>query len=89
MRAIYLWCMRNGSQLLFALSVVLFVIGFGQALLSLRNTVGQSLVAGEAVSEGVMEWLLFLNATLSAFGYAILPFIGAVAIHRWDEFRRS
>jgi hypothetical protein len=85
MRAFYSWSMRHGSHILFALSAVLFLIGFGQALVSLQNTVGESYIAGERVSEGALQWVMFMTGALTALSTAVFPFIGALVIHRWDR----
>ncbi|GAA4009034.1 hypothetical protein GCM10022280_02290 [Sphingomonas swuensis] len=71
---------------LFIVSFVIFLIGFGQALLALKNTSGNSgLVMGEPISERVEHLLLFVTGTFAALTSAALPFMGAVAIERWDR----
>lgn len=84
---IYNWSMRHASKILFIVSIVIFLIGFGQALLALKNASGDAIIAGESVGAGLMSFLILLTGTFSALGAAAIPFIGAVAIHRWD--RRS
>jgi hypothetical protein len=89
MRTIYLWAMRNGAPILFALSAILFLLGFAQALISMRKTIGDGLVAGVPLGEAGMQWVLFLGGTLTALSTAVLPFLGALAIHRWDRSARA
>ncbi|MDQ2878120.1 MAG: hypothetical protein M3R41_03465 [Pseudomonadota bacterium] len=72
-------------MILFLVSLVLFLIGFGQAVLGLKNTAGESMIAGEPVSAGVISFLLFLSGTFTSLAAAAVPFIGAVAINRWDR----
>jgi len=85
MRSIYLWAMRNGSPILFAVAAILFLVGFGQALIGMRNTVGDGIIAGESLGQAGMQWIMFLSGTLAAFGSAAIPFFGALVIHRWDR----
>ena len=89
MKRIYLWAMRNGAPVLFALSFVLFLIGFGQMLASVNTSMGQTFVNGQPVTEGAMNWLLLLTGTFSALSAAVLPFAVALAIYRWDSLARD
>lgn len=82
---IYNWSMRHASMILFAVSAALFIIGFGQAILALKNTVGDTMVGGQPISAGLASFLIFLSGTFSALAAAAVPFIGAVAIDRWDR----
>lgn len=84
---IYRAAMRNASMILFLISAVVFLIGFGQALVAVQNTAGSSGLSGEPISERVADLLMFLTGTFAALSSAAVPFIGAVAIERWD--RRS
>lgn len=84
----YLWAMRNGAAILFGLSAILFLIGFGQALLSFQNTVGEASIAGVSMGAATMQWLMLLSGALTALSAAVLPFIGALAIYRWDHSAR-
>ena len=85
MKQTYEWAMRNGAPVLFAVAAVLFLIGVGQALLSLKNAVGEVALMGQPVSQGVVQWLLFLTGTFAAIGSAVFPFAAALAIYRWDR----
>lgn len=77
--------MRHASMILFVVSAVIFLIGLGQAVMALKNAVGGSFIAGEPMSSGLVSFLMFLSGTFAAFGGAALPFLGAVAINRWDR----
>jgi hypothetical protein len=82
--------MRRGSQILFAIAFVLFLIGFGQALVSFQNTVGGTqLIAGEPVGPRFAEWILLLGGVWQALSSAALPFIGALIVDRWDRAAKS
>lgn len=88
MRSIYLWAMRNGSQLLFAFSAFLFLIGLGQGLVGLKDLGPDSLSRGP-LSPEAFQFLLLLSGLSAAISGAVLPFIGAVLVHRWDRSRRD
>ena len=81
----YNWSMRHASMILFIVSVVLFLIGFGQAVLALKNTASDSFIGGEPISGRIASFLIFLTGTFTALAAAAVPFIGAVAINRWDR----
>ena len=89
MRSIYVWAMRNGSAILFAVAAILFLVGLAQALVGMRNTVGDSFVAGEPLGQAGTQWIMFLSGTLAAFSSAAIPFLGALVIHRWDRSVRG
>jgi uncharacterized membrane protein (DUF485 family) len=82
---IYNWSMKRASVILFVISAVIFLIGLGQALLALKNTAGDAIIGGEPISVGVMSFLMLLTGTFTALSSAAIPFIGAVAIDRWDR----
>lgn len=88
MRTIYHWAMRNGSQLLFAFSAFLFLIGLGQGLVGLKD-LGPGSMSSGALSPEAFQLLLLLSGLSAAISGAVLPFIGAVLIHRWDVSRRN
>ncbi|TRW14660.1 hypothetical protein [Glacieibacterium frigidum] len=77
--------MRNGAQILFALSALIFLIVLGQALLSLRFP----MVAGQSFESQPVGGLMFLTSLLSALSSAVLPFFGALVIDRWDHRDRE
>lgn len=83
----YNWSMRHASMILFVISAVIFLIGFGQAVVSLNNTVGETAFGGQTISAGLASFLIFLSGTFTSLAAAAVPFIGAVAVNRWD--RRS
>ena len=85
MKQTYRWAMRNAAPTLFVVAAVLFLIGVGQALLSLKNTVGQSVFAGQPVSQGGTQWLMFVSGAFAAISSAVLPFAAAAALYRWDR----
>ena len=85
MKRIFQWAMRDAAPVLFTVAAVLFLIGFGQALLSFQNAVGEAMFAGQPVSQGISQWLLFLTGTFTAISSAVLPFAAAAALYRWDR----
>ena len=84
---VYRWAMRHASMILFVTAAAIFFIGIGQALLSLNNGAETSF-GGEVVSAKLTSVLLFLTSAFAALFSAAIPFIGAVAIHRWDQSRK-
>jgi len=82
---VYGWAMRHASVILFAVSFFIFLIGFGQAVLALENTGTSTMIGGEQISASVVSLLFFLSGTFSALSAAAIPFIGAVAVDRWDK----
>jgi hypothetical protein len=85
MKQTYRWAMQNAAPTLFVIAAVLFLIGVGQALLSLKNTVGEAVFVGQPVGQGVAQWLMFLTGTFTAISSAVLPFAAAAALYRWDR----
>ena len=79
--SLYRWSMKAASRILFWISAVLFTLGILQAFYVLK----ESVFSEGPAAIGVAALLLVLNGT--SLGAAVLPFIGAVAIERWD--RRS
>ena len=84
MKAVHDWSMKHASAVLHGISVVLFLIGTGQAVLAMKTTVGNTLVGGAPVGAGFASFLVFLSGTFSALSSAAIPFIGAAFLHRWD-----
>ncbi|MEP9359833.1 hypothetical protein [Sphingomonas sp. KR3-1] len=58
---------------------------FGQALLALKNAGHAAIIAGEPISSAPMFFLSMLTGTLAALSKAVLPFLGAVLINRWNR----
>jgi len=85
MKQTYRWAMQNAAPALFVVAAVLFLIGLGQALLGLKNTLGEAVFVGQPVSQGVAQWLLFLSGTFTAISSAVIPFAAAAALYRWDR----
>lgn len=82
---VYKWSMKYASVILFVISAVIFLIGLGQALFALKSSGGEAVVAGEPIGAGLMSFLLLLTGTFTALSSAAVPFLGAVAIDRWDR----
>jgi hypothetical protein len=83
MDSCYRWAMHRASAILFGFSVVLFLVGFAQALLMLKSSTGGPMVAEQPFGERLADFLL--SGALAAFSSATLPFLGAVVVNRWDE----
>jgi hypothetical protein len=84
MRA-YHWAMRHASMILFYVSAVLFLIGLGNAVLVLKSTSDYFGTAGQAGGSGIASLLSFFANTFAALSSAAIPFLGAVAVNRWDR----
>lgn len=81
----YKWSMRHASMILFMVSGGLFLIGFGQAVLALKNFGSGTMIGGEPIGAGLASFLVFLSGTFTALSSAAIPFLGAVIIERWDR----
>ena len=55
MKQTYRWAMQNAAPALFVVAAVLFLIGLGQALLGLKNTLGEAVFVGQPISQGVAQ----------------------------------
>jgi len=86
MKPIYRWAMQKAAPTLFVVAAVLFLIGLGQALLSLKNTVGEAVFVGQPIGQGAAQWLMFLTGTFAAISSAVFPFAAAAALYRWDRY---
>ncbi|MBO9622872.1 MAG: hypothetical protein J7500_09195 [Sphingomonas sp.] len=86
---IYRWSMKHASMVLFVISAGIFLIGFGQALLLLKDTGGDSVIGGKPISAELTSILMFLLRTFGTLSSAAIPFIGAVAINRWDALQAA
>ncbi len=82
---VYKWAMRHASMILFLIGAVIFLIGFGQAVLAIKNAGAETSIGGEMISARLTSLLLFLTGTFAALSSAAIPFIGAVVIDRWDR----
>ncbi len=80
----YKWAMRHASIILFVVSAAIFFISIAHALLSLNNGAETSF-GGEVISAKLASVFLFLSSIFAALSSAAIPFIGAVAIDRWDR----
>jgi hypothetical protein len=83
--SIYKWAMRHASVILFVISAAIVLIGFGQALLGIGGSGGETSIGGEPVSAKLVSLLVFFTGVFTALVSAAIPFIGAVVIHRWDR----
>ena len=81
----YNWSMRHASLILFFISAVLFLIGLGQALVAVKNAAANTMIGGQPIAAGLGSFLIFIGGTFAALSSAAIPFIGAVAINRWDQ----
>ena len=81
---VYNSAMRHASMILFFIAVVIFLISFGYSLLTINNGAETS-IGSELISAKLASLLLFLTSTFTALSTAVIPFIGAVAINRWDR----
>lgn len=57
---------RNESVILFVISAIVFLIGFGQAIFAIENTAASYSVAGVAIGARAPSLRLFLSGTLAA-----------------------
>ena len=83
--SIYKWAMRHASMILFLISAAIILTGFGQALLGIGNSGGETSIGGEPVSAKLVSLLMFFTGVFTALVSAAIPFIGAVVIHRLDR----
>lgn len=79
----YSKAMRNGSRLLFAIAIVLFVAGLLQGIRLLGAVNMQPLGANNEPQWG---WVELIGMLLNAVSYAVTPLIGAVVVDRADRW---
>ena len=82
--SVYTWSMKHASVILFFVAAVIFLISFGYSVLSINNGAETS-IGSQLISAKLTSLLLFLSSTFTALSTAVIPFIGAVAIDRWDR----
>lgn len=75
--------MKNGSRLLFAIAVLLFLSG---SLEGIRLLVSVSIEPFGPNNEPRWEWHQLVNAVLNALSFAVMPLIGALLIDRADRW---
>ena len=78
------WAMRHASMILFVTAAAIFFISIAHALLSLNNGAETSF-GSEVISAKLASVFLFLSSIFAALSSAAIPFVGAVAIDRWDR----
>lgn len=81
--SMYSRTMKNGSRLLFAIAVLLFLSG---SLEGIRLLVSVSIEPFGPSNEPRWEWLQLFNAVLNALSFAVVPLIGALLIDRADRW---
>jgi hypothetical protein len=79
----YSRAMKNGSRLLFAIAVLLFLSG---ALEGIRLLVSVSIAPFGPNNEPRWEWHQLVNAVLNALSWAVMPLFGALVVDRADRW---
>jgi hypothetical protein len=77
----YQMSMAHGSRILFAVAALLVAFG-------IVGTVYQFGRLGTG-NEIRADWMLMMNTLFAAVTNGIFPFVGAVAIHRFDKSRNG
>jgi hypothetical protein len=75
--------MRNGSRLLFAIALLLFVAGLLQGIRLLGATNMEPFGHDNEFRWG---WLELVGTVLNALSYSVAPLIGALAVDRADRW---
>jgi MFS family permease len=76
---LYEGAMRNGSRLLFAIAVILFLAALLQALTFAAGSAGP-------YEHSSQEWLPVLTTLMGACSFAVMPLFAALFIHRFDRW---
>lgn len=86
MSGIYRWSMRDGAKLLFALALLLLLIGLIPLLSVLTSETSQMAANYSYVPAGSeFPVALYLQLFATALQSAALPFFAALLIHRIDR----
>lgn len=76
------WTMRNGSRLLFAIAIVLALIGLGQGISTLAEagatSTGRSFASVTPVD-------LIMNLVFGVLDAVALPLVGALLVHHLNQ----
>ncbi|MES2291366.1 MAG: hypothetical protein V4530_16700 [Pseudomonadota bacterium] len=79
----YRSAMRNGSRILFAIAVLMFVVGLLQTVRLIGTTDIQPFGQNNALQWG---WVELVGVILNAVSFGVAPLIGALVIDRADRW---
>ena len=79
----YSRAMKNGSRLLFAIAVLLFLSGAMQGIQQLASANFEPFGPNNAPR---WEWLYLIGVMLNGLWFAVVPLIGALLIERVDRW---
>jgi hypothetical protein len=75
---------RNGSRILFVLSLIVFVVALAFQLFVIADT-PRHLLVGAGESSAPPLWIFVVQAVSSALSAGAIPFLGACIIERTDR----